>query len=122
MKLIKILKNAIGPLRMMHFSAQICSIRTLFNSCKTFICNWQSTLIFLTDVEALPSILNFEKDKERLERLNEENRELRVQMMTLQGEIVSLQTEKRNGKKSIAVQTNSVSLGDECDYLVVNTK
>ncbi len=122
MKLIKILKNAIGPLRMMHFSAQICSIRTLFKSRKTFICNWQSTLIFLTDVEALPSILNFEKDKERLERLNEENRELRVQMMTLQGEIVSLQTEKRNGKKSIAVQTNSVSLGDECDYLVVNTK
>eukprot|EP00795_Rhopilema_esculentum_P012522 gene12522-3207_t len=54
--------------------------------------------------------------------MKEENKDLRMQIMNLQEEIVTLRNEKISGKKSVAVQTVNASVGEECDYLVVNTK
>ena len=54
--------------------------------------------------------------------MKEENKDLRMQIMNLQEEIVTLRKEKISGKKSVAVQTANASVGEECDYLVVNTK
>eukprot|EP00794_Sanderia_malayensis_P005508 gene5508-6193_t len=82
---------------------------------------WQESVIVAL-YNSLPAILNFEKDKEKLQRMNEENKELRMEIVELQEEIVTLRKEKTIGKKSIAIQTNNVSIGEECDYLVVNTK
>ena len=76
----------------------------------------------LNTVTALPSILNFEKELKRIDQMKEENQALREQIMSLQEELVQLRNEKRIGKQSVSVQANILPKGEECDYLVVNTK
>ena len=48
--------------------------------------------------------------------------ELRKQIVSLQEELVKLRNEKNAGKRHVSVQTANVSIGEECDYLVVSTK
>lgn len=66
--------------------------------------------------------MNFEKEKQKVEQLKEENEALRKQIMSLQEELVKLRSEKISGKKHVSVQTKSLPKGEECDYLVVSTK
>ena len=89
---------------------------------ETYATELKISTITLTTLKALPSILNFEKDKERLEKLKEESKSLREEIVGLQEELAAFRNEKKNGRTSISVQTNYVSIGEECDYLVVNTK
>ena len=42
--------------------------------------------------------------------------------MSLQEELVQLRKEKITGKKNVYVQTKSLPIGEECDYLVVSKK
>ena len=79
-------------------------------------------MLNLDSLPALPSILNFEKEIQRIEKMKEENQALRLQIMSLQEELIQMRKEKTTGKKNVYVQTKTLPMGEECDYLVVSTK
>ena len=54
--------------------------------------------------------------------MKEENQALRLQIMSLQEELIQMRKEKTTGKKNVYVQTKTLPMGEECDYLVVSTK
>lgn len=53
----------------------------------------------------LPSLLNFEKEKRKMEKLDEENMKLKEQMAVHQKELIQLHNQMKAGKITTSTQT-----------------